>query len=262
MNLINDIEDVKKRVLVIDGSGLAHLHGNKANYKETIHEHLRTMLNKFYTNYFVIILEKSKTNFRHNIAVSKGYKENRIKSKETIKNYLPYLNDVFNYIREQLYPVTYLGVENDDILSIMAHSYPHVVICGNDVDLLAIPGTHYNIKTNETKVVTSLGKISYEENKLKATGLYNIYAKILKGSSKENYSGLIGYGPKKVYQLLKDCKTEEEMQRLCIDLFYTTYGPVEGKKKLEEGFRLCWLIQSNTSFKPPHIIDYGKIKKA
>ena len=50
------------------------------------------------------------------------------------------------------------------------------------------------------------------------------------------------------------------MQQLCIDIFYSVYGPISGKNKLEEGFRLCWLLTNNNTFKDPEIINYNSFK--
>ena len=81
-------------ILLIDGSSLAFLHGNKVNYPETIRSHVTGLCRRHNTSKFVIVLEKSNTNFRNKIAVSNKYKGQRRteKSKQNIKNYLPYLS--------------------------------------------------------------------------------------------------------------------------------------------------------------------------
>lgn len=248
----------KELVVLIDGSALAFLHGNKSDYKTTIKDHIRGICKLAKTTLFSIITEDSKSNFRHSVAVTKGYKENRNANKEKIKEYLPYLSDVFTYINEYLKPTKYYGVENDDILSIMAYKYDNIVIAGNDIDLTAIPGKHVNIKTRTTFEIDLPGQIAFTNNKLYATGYFNTYVKILKGSQKENYGGVRGCGPKKTYELLKNATTEKEMFSIAKEAFIKEYGPESGEKMFTEGFQLCWLLTSSDSVEDPTVlsIDY------
>lgn len=243
-----------KPIILIDGSSLAFLHGNKENYTETIRDHIKGLCNKYNTSYYVIVLEQSSTNFRIKLAVSHEYKGQRRteKSKTNIKNYLPYLNECFKEIKNKYKPVTYLNIENDDAIAILANRLGNVIIAGNDKDLLCIEGEHHNLKTNKKCTVKLPGTIEMVNGKVKSTGLYNVYFKLLKGSQKENYKGLEGYGDKKVYDVLKDLSTEDELQQISIDLFKQVY-PDNYKEKIEEGFRLCWIIQYNDNLITPII---------
>lgn len=251
---------MNKVVLLIDGSSLAFLHGGKATYKEDLVKHIKALLKRFNTDLFLIVLENSKSNFRNDIAISKEYKGQRRtqKVKDNIDKYLPYLNQVFIEIKANYNPVTCFNVENDDVLAILAKTLPNVVIAGNDIDLLAIEGTHLNLKTNKMTVVQLPGTIDLIDGKLKATGYYQTYAQIIKGSQKENYGGLAGYGDKKTYDLLKTCKTELEMQELCTKLFKQELGD-NWESKLKEGFRLCWVIQKNDSLVMPRIMSCNEL---
>lgn len=252
---------MNKTVLLIDGSSLAFLHGNKLNYKETLKDHLEGLFRKYKTSFYILVLEDSKSNFRNKVAVTKEYKGQRRteKTKQNLKNYLPYLRDVFIEIKEKYKPITCYNVENDDVIAIISQLIDNCVIAANDKDMLAVPGFHHNLRSNKTTYVTLPGTIYLNnKGKVKATGLYQTYFQIIKGSPKENYSGVKGYGDKKVYDLLKDLTTEKEMQKLCINLFKEVY-PDDYKNKLEEGFRLCWVIQKSNSFEMPSIIDYKTI---
>lgn len=259
--------DNKQYLLHIDGSAFAFLHGNKPNYEETIYNHLETLCNAFNTNLYTFFSEKSKSNFRHEIAVTNVYKGQREAKKDSIAEYLPYLPNVFKYIEKALKPVVYLGIENDDALNIAARmrhkeGIYEPVTCGDDSDLLCIPGKHYRLRKNEKLEVDDIGEIKIiEKNKTKslvATGLYATYSKILKGSVKENYFGLPGYGSVKVYNLLKNLTDEKSMIDLCLELFAKEFGYEQGALRFQEGFRLCFLLRENINFILPDIQVFNK----
>lgn len=247
--------------LWIDGSSLAFIHGGKDNYKETIKSHIMTLTEKFQTDDFNIILEDSKSNFRNNVCVSTEYKGQRrtTKNKELIDGYLPYLKDCFIEFKKQYDAKTYLGVENDDVIAILASRVPNSVMIANDRDYYSIPGIYYNIKTNKTTVISYPGIIKLIDKKIHATGYYQVYTQILKGSSKENYKGLEGYGDITVYEILKDLKTEREMVTVCTRLFVEKYGLIEGVKRFEEGFRLSWILQYNDSLITPKPTKFSEL---
>lgn len=248
-------------ILLIDGSSLAFLHANKPNYKETVKNHIETLLKKYNTTKYLIVLENSKSNFRNKVAVTKEYKGHRRteKNKQNIQNYLPYLKDVFTEIKNTYKPITCYGMENDDVIAILATRLENCVMLSNDKDMFIVPGFHHNLKTNKTLYITNPGDIKINnKGKIEATGYYQAYYQILRGSPKENYLGLKGYGEKKVFNILKELTSEEEMQQKCIELFKEVYQD-EGIKKLKEGFKLCWVIQKNNYLITPNIIDYKNI---
>lgn len=248
--------------LWIDGSSLAFIHGNKENYVESIYEHLRTLTEKFQTDDFNIILENSKSNFRNEVSVSNVYKAQRRtqKKQDTITSYLPYLKECFTEMRTRYNAKTYLGIENDDAIGILATRVQNSVMIANDRDYYAIPGIYYNIKSNKTTVIQYPGEIQLVDNKIYATGLYQVYAQILKGSSKENYKGVEGIGEITTFDVLRNLKTEHEMLQVCTQLFVDRYGLNEGIKKLEEGFRLSWILQYNESLITPKPTKFSEIK--
>lgn len=263
---------VEKPALIIDGSAFAFIHANKVNYKESILGHLERLMDIFKTDRYIIILENSSSNFRRKVAVTKEYKGQREKYRDKTAEYLPYLYECFTFIRENLNPVTYYGIENDDAISIIGNKMRNCIICGDDVDLLSIPGKHYKLKKNIVIDVKDCGTIEIVNDKVLATGVYNTYFKIIKGSAKENYSGVSGYGEKKVYALFKQIENDlkdvskrkkkdlliNRLQCLCMDLFYNTFGVKDGKDKLEEGFRLCYLLEDNNNFIFPKINIYDR----
>ncbi len=245
-------------ILIIDGSAFAFLHGNKENYKVTIESHLKSLMNKFDTNRYIIILEDSKSNFRLQKAITKEYKGNRVKNRENINTYLPYLPQCFEYIKEKHNPIIYYGIENDDAISIIANNSTNCVIIGDDVDLLSIKGTHYKLKKNLLVSVND-DKIFIENDKVVAYGYFNTYFKMIKGSQKENYSGIEGYGEIKTFNELKDLKSEQDVYVKTLSLFYEKYGVKKGKERFEEGWILCHLLKKLNQFVLPKINNYENI---
>lgn len=248
--------------LWIDSSSMAFIHGNKKNCRETIYEHLGSLCNQFQTDEFNFISEDSSTNFRNKVAVSNEYKgQRRTEAKKAlIASYLPHLGDCFREINTTFKATTYLGVENDDVISVLATRVPNSIMCANDRDYLGTPGIYYNIKTNQTTVIRYPGKISLDKKgKIYATGYYQTYAQLLKGSPKENYKGVEGMGDVSTYDALKNLTTEEEMKQVCTQLFVDRYGIEEGIKKLEEGFRLSWILTHNMSLVTPKPIKFSEL---
>jgi len=249
----------KENVLLIDGSALAFLHGNKENYVETLSEHFEKLCDEGNTDKYVIFTEDSKTNFRLGEAVTDVYKGHRKEKKHLIAEYLPFLNNVFGEIKKTYKPTKILGAENDDAISLTANAMKkegiyNPIICGDDSDLLQITGSHYKLKKNVKLEIPEEGFVYLDDKgNLISSGKFAVYSKILKGASKENYKGIPGYGPKKVYNILKELKTEEQMLEASMNAFVNELGEEEGIKRFKEGFRLCYLLENNIYFKMPQI---------
>jgi hypothetical protein len=252
---------LEKVRLAIDSSSMAFIHGNKENCRESIYEHLESLCKQFETDEFNFISEDRSSNFRNEVAVTNEYKgQRRTPEKEAlIASYLPHLDDCFREINTTFKATTYLGVENDDVISILATRLPNLIMCANDVDYLATPGTYYNIKTNKATVIRYPGKLKLNGNKVYATGYYQTYIQLLKGSPKENYKGIEGMGSVGAYDALKNLTTEDEMKQVCTQLFVDRYGLEDGIKKLEEGFRLSWILTHNASLVTPKPIKLSEL---
>lgn len=256
--------------MFIDGSSLAYLHSVNENYKQSIINHLYKLMRQYNTTQAIIFTEDSSKNFRKTLFPE--YKaqraENKLKQLEQNKDYTPYLHQAKQFIN-QLKPFHAINVENDDIIRIVANQYrkPSVnkeyIIIANDSDLLAIYGNHLNMKSNnefvidkdsiELKETVKIDSLTHKETKTKklyTTGIFNTYSKILKGASKENYKGLKGYGDVKVYELLKDCKNEQDLQQVCIEHFKLAYSD-EYINQLKIAFQLCYLIEYNNTLTIP-----------
>lgn len=255
----------KLNLSLIDGSAFAYIHAGNANYKTTMFNHMNELLNVTKADKYCIFFEKSITNFRHKAAITQGYKAQRAinKAKYDPENkYSPYLKECQEYLKE-LGQELYYGVENDDAISIthnMLKDFYNITIVGEDSDLLSMQALHYRIRKKLFIDLTpqshnDIGSITLnEKNKVFATGIFNTYSKLIKGSTKENYKGIEGYGDKKVYELLKDCKTENDLFQVAHREFYNKYKE-KGKERLEEGYRLSYLIENNIYFELPILYD-------
>jgi 5'-3' exonuclease len=77
---------------------------------------------------------------------------------------------------------------------------------------------------------------------------------MLLGDSADNIGGIPGYGPIKVYNLLRDCKNEKQLLDRVREAYYT-----QGKSKLEtiddvcEAADLLWIRQKREEFKSDEI---------
>ena len=252
---------MSEKILLIDGSSIAYLHANKPNYQETLYKHIVGLLAKFDTNKFLIIMEDSSTNFRYKVSTSVEYKGQRRTEeyKSKIKKYLPYLQEVLQEIKDVYKPITVKGIENDDAIAILATRLDNCIMVANDRDYLSVPGEYFNLRNNKIYNISYPGYIILtDKRKIEATGYYQTFSQIIKGSSKENYSGLPKYGDVKTFNILKDLYTFDEMKEKCIELFKQHY-PTEWKSKLEEAFRLCWIITHNENLITPKINDIRDI---
>jgi 5'-3' exonuclease len=263
--------------MFIDGSSLAYLHSVNENYKNSIIKHLIKLSRHYNTDKVIIFTEDSGSNFRKQLFPE--YKAQRLEIKqkqlEQNKDYTPYLYDCKQFINK-LKPFKCINVENDDMIRIMSNRYRvknlEYVIIANDSDLLAIYGNHMNMKTNvefvvDNDIIELKESIKIKDNKqvktkkLYTTGLFSTYSKILKGATKENYKGLKGYGDVKVYDILSECKTEQDMQQVCIEHFKQIY-PDTYKDELSVAFKLCYLIEYNNTFTEPRINNIKEILNA
>lgn len=159
-----------------------------------------------------------KGNFRKDVAKTVEYKGNR-KAERPI--HLTYVRD---YLQEK-YPCTMSeGEEADDLIAIEATNLgPDTVIASIDKDFLQVPCKHYNFLKDEWKTVDEF------------EGLKFFYSQILTGDAVDNIVGLYRVGPKTAEKILKDCKTEQELYKACVEAYD---GDIN---RVIENARLLWL---------------------
>lgn len=159
-----------------------------------------------------------RNNFRHEVAKSAPYKGNRIGRPRPL--HLSFCRDylVVNYQAN----ITD-GQEADDAIAIRATELGEdTIIASIDKDFLQVPCVHYNFTSRK---FTKVGEFE---------GLKKFYSQVLTGDAVDNVFGLYRVGPKSAQKMLKDCKTEEDMWKVCVEAYGEEDRPLENA-------RLVWL---------------------
>ena len=157
-----------------------------------------------------------KGNFRHEYAVTAGYKENR-KDKEKPEH----LAVIRQYLIDEWEAVVSDEEEADDLIAIAATQQPSIIV-SIDKDFNQVPGKHFNPNTGKLYNVS-------EEDAVKF-----LYEQILTGDRADNIIGIKGVGPVKAKKALADCVTERQMYDVCVEM----YG---GDERVIENGRLLYL---------------------
>lgn len=242
---------MNNNIILLDGSAFSFRYSSIEEFFSLIDYAIDRMMTLCNSNKIMIFIDKSKYNFRLKCAVSKPYKGNRKKDEaHTI-----YLQDVFTYL-EQAYGANYIyGIEVDDALRILSNRLKNegfnTIVAGVDSDLRCISGDHFNIKKETYDSVENGFKLQYEKGKLKAEGWIATYTKMISGAAKENFTGIPKYGDKKAYDLLCNVNSVAEAQAIVIKEYIKVFGKEEGIKKVEEAFRLCYLLEKNNNLRTP-----------
>lgn len=167
--------------------------------------------------YRVFLTGKGSSNFRHEYAVTAGYKENR-KDKEKPEH----LAVIRQHLIDEWEAVVSDGEEADDLIAIAATNNPDSVIVSIDKDFDQVPGKHYNPNTGKLYDVSEEDAVRF------------LYEQILTGDRADNIMGIKGVGPVKAKKALSDCVTERQMYDVCVEM----YGDPE---RVIENARLLYL---------------------
>ena len=157
-----------------------------------------------------------KGNFRHEYAVTAGYKENRKDKKKP-----EHLAVIRQYLIDEWKAIVSDEEEADDLIAIAATQQPSIIV-STDKDFDQVPGKHFNPNTGRLYDVS-------EEDAVKF-----LYEQILTGDRADNIMGIKGVGPVKAKKALADCVTERQMYDVCVEM----YGDEE--RVIENG-RLLYL---------------------
>jgi len=169
---------------------------------------------------------KTRDGFRWSIARDKPYKGNR-KSKELLyPNQMNDMNFVFDYIQSKEHTLRYEDLEADDLLAMLQSE--DTFIYSKDKDMLQIPGTHFDIKTDEFHVVSE------------DQGWRFLMAQVLTGDSTDNILGLRNFGPAKVKALFIGVATHE-LYEVVLRTFIEHLGMRHGVDAFVENYSLVRL---------------------
>jgi 5'-3' exonuclease len=152
-----------------------------------------------------------KENFR--LDMYPDYKANRHKRKSAKVNpFVPGIRELAVY---EGMAVMADNREADDYVRTWAEEARAVgqdfIICSVDKDLKCIPGRYYNIKHKKIETIS-------EEY---ARRFY--YEQLIAGDPTDKIPGLQGVGPVTATELLFECNTEEEFQKIVVELYKVYY---------------------------------------
>ncbi|CAM6001124.1 unnamed protein product [Sphagnum balticum] len=173
-------------------------------------------------------------NFRKAIAKSRPYKGKRPERPDWYLKWCPiienHLEEVWGFIR------TPEGYEADDLVATLMTELSSVqarpICCGNDKDLLQIPGEHFNVvkKTIQTLDWYQCG--------------YKLATQWLTGDTTDNICGVEGLGPKGAEKILALCvpsNSELTYAQAVLKAYTSKYGDDQGVQKFYENYMLVKL---------------------
>ncbi len=192
-------------------------------------------------------------NFREAVATIKKYKGNRDKPKP---NHYQYIKD---YLLKFHPCVVVHGMEADDMLAIRQEGLDGTVIVSRDKDLRQVPGWHYGYQSGrqqEFKLTyyTRHGELHLSENKKKITGGGDmfLYSQALTGDPTDNIQGIKGLGPAKAYEVLHECKNEQELYNQTRKCYVESYGDEDAAlDALVENMQLVFMVRKLDSCNNP-----------
>jgi hypothetical protein len=179
-------------------------------------------------------------NFRKAIAKSRPYKGNRPERPEWYLKWCPVIEDhletEWGFIR------TPEGYEADDMVatfmvyfnSVLAEVPGEAWCCGNDKDLLQIPGKHFNVVK---KTVTELDWYQCS---------YKLWTQALMGDSTDGIEGIPGMGPKGAAKILdsltlQDLSEGRTFRAATLHAYADKFGEDIGIQKFYETYMLVKL---------------------
>ena len=177
--------------------------------EETVRQRVDYIVNDVQGDLYDIFLS-SPGSFRHDLYTE--YKQGRAGKPW---HYVNIRNFMVNILGAN---ISRMSLEADDEMAIEAVKDPDTVICSLDKDLKQIPANFYSWEFRDRgsygpELHTNEGWLSYENGKLTGCGYPWFASQVLIGDTADNYKGLIKVGPKKAYDILKDCFTYEDYEQ-------------------------------------------------
>ena len=197
--------------------------------------------------------DKYVPNFRESIAVSKKYKGTRRQDKP-----FHYYN-LYHYIISSFDTTVSNGCEADDLIGIEQFSRRNdgeTIICTRDKDIRMVPGAHYGWECGKQAefgphYYTDEGEIElvrkYDRHgkctssKIVGGGKAFFFAQLLTGDVVDNIGGLVRTGPIKAYDLLSECRTEDDYLSVVKQSYRTQVGEEGWLEALKEQADLLWI---------------------
>jgi 5'-3' exonuclease len=170
-------------------------------------------------------------NFRKAIAKSRPYKGNRPEKPEWYLKWCPvienHLEETWGFIR------TPEGYEADDLcatlMSELTAAGAKPICCGNDKDLLQIPGEHFNVVK---KTIQTL-----DEHQ----AAYKLWIQALMGDSTDGIEGIPGMGPKGAEKALNEGLGYTHYPMSTLKQYFIKFGIDVGIQKFYENYMLVKL---------------------
>ena len=215
---------------------------NPKNMKHTIKRQVAKLIKRTGASSVELYLTDGKSNFRltEDIATILKYKGNRSPDAKP-----KMLSEARQYMMDELGAILCEGYEADDKLSIehkaawklavseakdfylgervsaevieeKALELTTTILASIDKDLKQVAGLYINPDEDlGVEKITELGHLFIEQKKdskkLKFNGLKAFYAQLILGDSADNIPSLLNCGDVRAYEILKDCKNEEEL---------------------------------------------------
>lgn len=160
-----------------------------------------------------------KSNFRHTVAKTHGYKANRTQPKPI------HLAATRDYIVREYGAVISVGCEADDLIAmeVMKGDPETTVIASLDKDFLTVPCWMFNFTKGTWTYSTEWDALKY------------FYEQILTGDRADNIVGIYKVGPVKAKKILEGATTDTELFQKCVDAYEGDLDRV-----IENG-QLLWL---------------------
>lgn len=216
--------------------------------KDILYSHIDNFIIEILTapncNNYIGFLQ-GKGNFR--LQIDDNYKKNRPEKPLFYKLLSPsiilYLVDKWGFHLVD-------DMEADDAVCIAQWelNFANTIICGNDKDLLQIPGEHYNYKSKVFENITV------------EQANYNLWKQMLEGDYVDNIKGIPGIGKKKAKDILFNnvdiaSKGSDLGERLDFKVFtaYVRYYGTQALEEFNKNYKLLKLLETshNTHYKTP-----------
>ena len=162
--------------------------------------------------------------FRHDVAVTKPYKGNRVSNKPQ------YETEIIAYLKDNYDCMEGDNIEADDLMGMLQTT--STVIATNDKDMQMIAGEHYNFTNGEKSIQDILGADRW------------FLIQLIAGDSTDNIQGIPKWGMVKATELVDSFEGDhwglvEEIKALYVDNY-----EILGLETLDEMAALVWILRA------------------